>query len=80
MVLEESKSILRARLSNALIEVSDRLATDFPEVSMATIYEIVGESREVADRALPRISTYTLELEREARIRLALRTEACHRL
>lgn len=75
---DESESILRVRFSHALIEVSDRLAADFPEWPMATIYEVVGESREVAERQLPNFTAYRNALEREGRIRLSLRSAPFH--
>jgi hypothetical protein len=71
-----SESVSRMQVSHAMIEVSDRLAAEFPEVPIAMIYATVGEAGEAAFSQLPNVAAYRFALEREGRIRLAQRTES----
>ena len=60
---EESEPLSRVRFSLVLIEVSDQLAAHFPEWPLATIHEVLEESREAAERELPNLTAYRYALE-----------------
>jgi citrate synthase len=60
----------RAEISRVFLEASDALAEEFPHLSMAQIYEAVGQARPDCERHLPNIDSYRAELIREARVRL----------
>jgi hypothetical protein len=68
----EPSNVARLDVSRALLSVVDLLAREFPDIALPTIYEKVGEAREIAARHLPDVIAYSREIEREARARLIL--------
>jgi hypothetical protein len=60
----------RVEFSDAFIEASDSLATSFPQVTRAEIYDVLGQVRADCENHLPDLEAYREALIKEATIRL----------
>jgi hypothetical protein len=57
-------------VNRALLDVVDRLQTEFPEVPLLVVYERVADARAVATRQLPNVAAFSDAVEQQARARL----------
>ena len=61
-----------ALVSQALLNVVERLAVEFPDAPPPAVYDKVGDARATSARYLPDVAAYSNELERHARVALEL--------
>jgi hypothetical protein len=57
-------------VNRALLDVVDRLQSEFPEVPLLVVHERVADARAVATRHLPNVAAFCDMVEQQARTHL----------